>query len=142
MSKKKLILTIVALLAAAALALTVLVLTNPRVKDTVLGIFGIEPEVTGQSFTVTVVHSDGTEKEFSYTTEERYLGTFLQQEGLIDGPIETYGMYIQLVDGETAVYEENSAYWAFYENGQYANQGIDQTLITEGTAYSLVYSFG
>lgn len=140
MSKKKLLITILALVLVAALIVTVLVLTNPRAKDFVLGLFGAEPEAVTQTLNVTVVHSDGTEKAFTYTTTERYVGTVLQQEGLIEGPIESYGIYIQVVDGERAVYEENSAYWAFYENGQYANQGIDQTLITEGVTYSLVYT--
>ena len=144
MSKKKIVLSIIAVVLVIAIGLTAYVLTNPKAKDYVLSLFGASPEAPaeGISYTVTVTHADGSTKEFSYTTTEKYVGTLLQQEGLIEGPIETYGIYIQVVDGERAVYEENGAYWAFYENGEYALAGIDQTVATEGAHYELVYTIG
>lgn len=144
MSKKKIVLSIIAVVLVIAIGLTAYVLTNPKAKDYVLSLFGAAPEAPaeGISYTVTVTHADGSTKEFSYTTTEKYVGTLLQQEGLIEGPIEAYGIYIQVVDGERAVYEENGAYWAFYENGEYAMAGIDQTVATEGAHYELVYTIG
>ena len=156
MSKKKIVLSIIAMVLVIAIGLTAYVLTNPRAKDYVLSLFSETPEAPvesasgestettagGISYTVTVTHADGSTKEFSYTTTEKYVGTLLQQEGLIEGPIEAYGIYIQVVDGERAVYEENGAYWAFYENGEYALAGIDQTVATEGAHYELVYTIG
>ena len=53
-----------------------------------------------------------------------------------------YGLYITEVDGEAAVYEEDGAYWAFYQDGEYANQSVDQTPISDGDAFSLVYTIG
>lgn len=144
MSKKKIVLSIIAVVLVIAIGLTAYVLTNPKAKDYVLSLFGASPEAPaeGISYTVTVTHADGSTKEFSYTTTEKYVGTLLQQEGLIEGPIEAYGIYIQVVDGERAVYEENGAYWAFYENGEYAMAGIDQTVATEGAHYELIYTIG
>lgn len=94
------------------------------------------------NITVIVVHADGTEKEFKYTTNEKYLGAFLKEEGLIEGNDGPYGLEITKVDGEKAVYAEDQAYWAIYEGDKYANQGIDETPVIDGRVYKLVYERG
>ncbi|MBQ7340713.1 MAG: DUF4430 domain-containing protein [Oscillospiraceae bacterium] len=101
-----------------------------------------KPTEGEKSFTVTVVHADGSSKDFSYKTTELYVGTVLQAEGLIEGEEGEFGLYIHAVDGEQAIYEEDGAYWAFYVNGEYAAQGIDLTPIEDGTTYSLEYTVG
>lgn len=99
-----------------------------------------ETKATLNKITVIVVHADGSEKTFSYETDEEFLGTLLQDEGLITGEMGQYGLMISEVDGEKAVYEENGAYWALYENGEYAMQGIDTTKIKDGGEYKLEYT--
>lgn len=89
---------------------------------------------------VTIVHKDGTEKVLEYSTSEAYLGALLQAEGVIEGNDGPYGMEITTVDGEKAVYDEDKAYWALYENGEYALQGIDTTPIKDGGEYKLEYT--
>lgn len=89
---------------------------------------------------VTIVHKDGTEKVLEYTTDAEFLGALLQAEGLIEGNEGPYGLEITLVDGEKAVYAEDKAYWALYENGEYALQGIDTTPIVDGGEYKLEYT--
>jgi hypothetical protein len=101
-----------------------------------------KPTEGEKSFTVTVVHADGSSKDFSYKSTELYVGAVLQAEGLIEGEEGEFGLYIKVVDGEKAVYEEDSAYWAFYVNGEYAAQGIDLTPIEDGATYSLEYTIG
>ena len=46
------------------------------------------------------------------------------------------------MDGEEAVYEEDGAYWALYQNGEYAMQSADLTPINDGDQFSLVYTIG
>ena len=92
------------------------------------------------TFTVIVVHSDGTEKTFTYTTEEEYVGPVLVKEGLLEGNDGLYGLEITKVDGEKAVYNEDKAYWAVFEEDKYANQGIDTTPVIDGRTYKLVYT--
>lgn len=101
-----------------------------------------EDETTqaGSAITVTVVHADGTEKVFTYTTTEEYLGALLQAEGVIEGNDGPYGLEITKVDGEKAVYDEDKAYWALYEGGEYALQGVDTTPIVDGGEYKLEYT--
>ena len=44
------------------------------------------PKTEGMaSITVTVVHGDGTTKDFTYETDEEFLGPLLEAEGLIEG---------------------------------------------------------
>ena len=95
-----------------------------------------------KTITVEVVHKDESSKTFTYHTDVEYLGEVLQSEGLVKGEQGDYGLYMTEVDGETAVYETDGAYWAFYQDGEYASQSIDQTPISDGDSFSLVYTVG
>jgi len=91
-------------------------------------------------FTVTVVYADGTSKDFTYETDEEFVGPVLEEDGLIEGNAGPYGMEITHVDGVKAVYTEDKAYWAVYEGEEYALQGIDTTPVKDGGIYKLVYT--
>lgn len=93
-------------------------------------------------FTVTVVHKDGTKKDFTYESEEEYLGTVLQTNGLIEGEEGPYGLMISAVDGEIADYNVDQSYWWLLVNGQDAVAGIDLTPIEDGAIYTLEYRIG
>jgi len=104
-----------------------------------------EPNGTGGekvSFTVVVVHGDGSEKTFTYETDEKYVGPVLEADGLLKGNEGPYGLEITEVDGEQAVYSQDGAYWALYEGEEYALQGIDTTPVKEGQVYKLVWTKG
>ena len=92
------------------------------------------------SFTVVVVHKDGSEKTFTYETNEKFVGPVLTADGLLEGNAGPYGLEITKVDGEKAVYSEDKAYWAVYEGEEYALQGIDTTPVKEGQVYKLVWT--
>ncbi len=104
--------------------------------------FATRPDTTEgmKAFTLTVVHKDGTEKVFHLKADAEYLGDALQSDGIISGEEGPYGLYIKIVDGEKAVFEEDSAYWSFYVGEEYATLGIDQTPLTDGGVYKLVYT--
>ena len=94
------------------------------------------------TFTVTVVHADGSEKEFTYESSEKFVGPVLTEAGLIKGNAGPYGLEITEVDGEKAVYATDGAYWAVYEGDQYAMTGIDGVKIVDGASYTLKYEKG
>ena len=101
------------------------------------------PKTTGGaavSFTVVVVHKDGSEKTFTYETDKEFVGPVLTEAGLLKGNAGPYGLEITEVDGEKAVYSEDGAYWALYEGEEYALQGIDTTPVKEGQVYKLVWT--
>ena len=100
------------------------------------------PDEETVSFTVIVVHADGTEKTFTYETAEEFVGPVLEAAGLIKGNAGPYGMEITEVDGEQAIYNTDKAYWAVYEGEEYALQGIDTTPVVAGGTYKLVYTKG
>ena len=95
-----------------------------------------------KAITVEVVHKDESRKSFTYHTDEEYLGAVLTAEGLIKGEEGAYGLYITEVDGEAAIYETDSSYWALYVGTEYGSLGIDQTPISDGDTFSLVYTVG
>ena len=127
MNKKTIIAILAAVLAVALLA-TAYFLLRPQTQEGM------------KSFTLTIVHKDGTSKDMNMKTDAEFLGAYLEEEGIIKGEEGQYGLYIKEVDGEKAVYEEDNAYWAFYEGEEYASKGIDLTPITDGAVYRLVYT--
>lgn len=92
-------------------------------------------------FTVTVVHADGSSKDFAYETDEKLLGDYLETQGLIQSQGADDGMF-HTVDGEKADWNENKSYWALYLGEEYAMTGIYDTPITDGATYKLVYTLG
>ena len=106
-----------------------------------IGFVTRSPEKSGiKNFTVTVIHADGSTRDIACLTDVDYVGEVLLQKGLIEGYEGPYGLYIETVDGEAAIYEETGAYWAFYVNGEYATKGIEETPIEDGATYKLVYT--
>ena len=129
MKNKSIILAAVALVVVVAAMLAVFLATRPSTQT------------AGKTFTVIVIHGDETQKEFSYTTDAEKLGSFLEENGLIDSQGADIGMF-HTVDGEKADWNENRSYWALYEGDTYANQGIYDTIIIDGAVYKLVYTIG
>ena len=63
------------------------------------------------------------------------VGAALLKLGVIAGEDSDYGLYVKTVNGETADYDKDGAYWAFYVNGEYAMTGVDYTAPEAGTTY-------
>ena len=90
----------------------------------------------GASFTVVVTDLDGTETTFAYTSEAATVGEALLAEGLIAGDQSDWGLMVTTVNGITADWATENAYWAFYIDGEYAQTGVDATELTDGATYS------
>lgn len=126
MKNKKLILSAVALICVVALFSGIWLATRPDIT------------AGEKSFTLTVVHKDGTIKVFQLTSSEEYLGPALVAENIIvesDSP----GLY-STVDGETTDYSKDQSYWSFYIGDEAAMEGMNTTPITQGGQYKLVYT--
>ena len=129
MKNKKLILAVIALFAVVALFLTVYFVTRPS---------GTEGSKT---FTLTVVHADGSQRNETITSSRQFLAEALRDEGIIgDEGIES-GMYVT-VDGETANWDPDQAYWSIYIGEEYAMSGLNDIAIEDGAAYKLAYTTG
>ena len=124
---KKIVVALVALVAVIGIFLGVFFLTRP------------ETQQGSKEFTVIVVHKDGTQKTFTYRTDEEYLDKALLAEGLMEGHEDQYGMVIDKVDGEAAIWNVDQAYWSLYIGEEYATTGISSTPVYDGTTYKLIY---
>lgn len=127
---KKILLAVIALVLVAAVMVGVYVATRP------------EPEVGGKTITVTIVHKDGTSKDFTCQTQEQYLGPVLLQEKLVEGYMGDFGLYITAADGEVADYSVDQGFWALYIGEESALTGADAVAIEDGGVYKLVYTIG
>ena len=95
-----------------------------------------------KSITVTVVHSDKEQNVFEYTTDEEFLGIFLMDAGLIGGDEGEFGLFVTMVDGETADYMRDKSWWMLSKNGEMLTTGADQTPICDGEKYEWTYTIG
>ena len=101
-----------------------------------------ETQVVGEGatmFAFTVVDADGNETAFEVHTDKSIVGEALLDCDLIAGDEGDYGLYVKVVNGITADYDTDRAYWAFYVDGEYAQSGVDATNIEEGKTYTFKY---
>ena len=130
MRNKKLIVAVIALVVVIAVLAGVFIATRP------------ETNAGSKNITVTVVYEDGSSKDFHYSTDEEFLGPVIMNEGLVEGKMAEYGLYIKAVDGVRAVWEENNAYWSIYVGDEPAITGADAIVIEDGGVYKLVFTLG
>ena len=130
-----------ALLAAAALCNVSLAETAAETEEAVILMTGTQeaPVELGEgklSFLFEVVDTEGAESWFLVKTDAETVGAALVENGLVEGTVGDYGLYVTSVCGMELIWsEENPHYWAFYINGEYAQTGADSTPIEEGVIY-------
>lgn len=90
----------------------------------------------GQKQFIFTVETDNEKKVYNVKTDKTTVGEALLELELISGDVGDYGLYVKKVDGISADYETDKAYWAFYVNNKYANSGVDKTDIKEGENYT------
>ena len=99
-----------------------------------------EAEAGTKNVTIVIVHKDGTQKELQFTTDQENLAALLQEKELVTGyESKEYGFTIESVDGVTADWNVDGAYWALYEGEEYATTSAAGILLTDGGVYKLVY---
>lgn len=95
-----------------------------------------------KTLTIEVVDDAGASEVFTVHTDAEYLREALEAtEGLtVEGTESDYGLMVETVNGVTADYSADGAYWAFYVNGEYCNYGVDEQPVADGETYSIVYT--
>lgn len=112
-----------------------------------LGIYAFfKPKATtgSKEYTVNVVDAEGTTVTYDGTTDAQYLSELMDElveEGDFSyvGEAGEYGLYITTINGITADYATDGAYWSIYVNGEYGQYGADSQPVTDGDEYSFVY---
>ena len=90
------------------------------------------------SFYFTVKNTDGTVTKFIIHTDKTTVGAALLELGLIAGDESDWGLMVTTVNGITADWDTEQAYWAFYINGEYAQTGVDSTDVVADAVYEMV----
>ena len=99
-----------------------------------------EAQEGSKQVTVQIVHKDGTEKNLEFGTDHAYLADLLLEKELVTGyASEEYGFTIESVDGVTADWAADGAYWALYEGEDYATTSAAGIVLVDGGIYRLVY---
>lgn len=128
MKNKKMVIAAIAVLAVIGLMAGIWFAARP------------ETETGSKGYTVTVIHKDGTVKDFAYRTDAEYLAEALLEEGLVSGEDSQYGLTIIAVDGEAAVWETDNAYWAIWIGEEMAMTGASEIPVYDGSTYKLEYT--
>ncbi len=127
---KKVILAIVGLLVVVALAAGVYFL------------YGMPQTTEGaKAITVDVILADGTTETFSYNTDAEFLGEVLQDDGLIDGEMGEFGLYVKTVNDIT-VDDANQEWWMLSKGGESTTTSFDTTPIADGDAFEITLVVG
>ena len=78
---------------------------------------------------------------FSVHSDAEFVGEVLLENDLVEGTDGQFGLYISHVNGMKAVYEEDGAYWAFYDrDSELMSTGVDMTVFADGDVYELRYT--
>lgn len=129
MSKKSLIVALIALVVVVGAFVGIWAATRP------------ETQVGGKTITVTVVHKDAAEKDFEINTDAEMLRGALEQIDLVQGDESEYGLFIKTVDGYTAD-DTAQEWWCVTKGGEDVYTGVDTTPIYDGDQYELTLKTG
>ena len=94
--------------------------------------------------TIEVVDSKGKSTVYELKTDALYLKEAMDEaKGLkYSGTESEYGLMVEVVNDENAVFTQNGAYWSFYVNGEYCNYGIESQPVEDGDAFQIIYTKG
>lgn len=107
-------------------------------------VFGPKAQTGEKAYTVEVTAADGSTKTYEGRTDAEYLSGLmdeLQEAGdfSYEGTSSDYGLFITAINGETADYDKDGAYWAIYVNGEYGQYGADQQPVADGDSFRFAY---
>ena len=106
--------------------------------------FASHPTATAgeKSITIEVINSEQELTTYEVETNAGFLRQAMEEaDGLeFSGTEGDYGIMLSTVNGETADYNKNGAYWSIMVNGEYGNYGIDQQPLADGDVYQIVYT--
>ena len=104
--------------------------------------FRSRPVEGNKEITIEVLGKDKPSEVYELKTDAEYLRQAMEEaEGLtFDGEDGEYGMMVYTVNGETADFEKDGAYWSFNVNGEYCNYGIDSQPVMAGDYFTIQYS--
>ena len=97
-----------------------------------------------KTITLTVTYADETSDVFTITTDAETLFDAIEdcEDVELGGSVGDYGYYIESVNGITADFDTDGAYWAIFVGEDYGMYSVDTQPVEDGGAYALVYTVG
>lgn len=128
-SNKKVIIGVIALVAVVAL-MAVLYFA-----------FREKPVEGAKAITIEVIDDQAQSKVYEVNTDAAYLRQAMEEaDGLeFSGTEGDYGLMVETVNGVTADFSVDGAYWSFYVNDTYCMNGIDSQPVIDGDAFVIKY---
>lgn len=123
-----------ALIAAAILVFTFLTLSGCSEKPVD---DGSSVSVVQKTVFFKIVFEDKTEKTIQINTEKEFLADALAEAKLIE--YDESGLYTT-IDGVTADYNKDSAWWCITKGGEMVNVGMNELKISDGETYEATYT--
>ena len=105
--------------------------------------FGAKPTAGAKNITVEVVNSEGEATDYTLDTDAEFLRQAMDELGdkgfSYEGTDSEYGIMISTINGETADYATDGAYWSLYVNDEYGMYGADSQPVADGDKYTWKY---
>ena len=89
------------------------------------------------TFTLEITDNNGVTVTEEMTAAVQKLGDILREHGII-----TETGFVTTVNGITADWSDNEAWWKLEIDGDMAMQGIDEITVKEGMTYAFIYTQG
>ena len=100
--------------------------------------FGEKTADGSKNVTVEITSQSGEVTTYDVETDALYLIEVMEEIEALTFTVDD-GM-IMTVNGETADYNVNGAYWALYVNGEYGNYGADKQPVADGDVFGITYT--
>jgi hypothetical protein len=106
--------------------------------------FSAKPTEGSKAITIEVIDNEEQTTSYEVKTDAEYLRQAMEESGMKFSGTESeeYGMMVDTVNGLTADYDADGAYWAFYVDGEYCSYGIDSQPVEDGQDYQIIYTTG
>ncbi len=131
--KKRIIIGAVILAALIAVLAIVYVYNKPAAK------------AGSKDIVIEVTASDGNMTAYPFSTDAEFLLQAMDELAgsnpnfSYSGSDSDYGIMVEYINGEKAIYAEDGAYWALYVNGEYGQYGAESQPVEGGSTYTWTY---
>ncbi|MCR5596300.1 MAG: DUF4430 domain-containing protein [Lachnospiraceae bacterium] len=128
----KIIISVVAVLAVICILFGVYKALSPKAQT---GSKAVKVEVTD---------NNGQTKSYDVKTDAEFLSQVMDElsaagDFSYEGTNGDYGLYITAINGVTADYDADGAYWSIMVNGEYGMYGADSQPVADGDTFGFVY---
>ena len=126
---KKALIGVVAMIAVIAVMATVFVT------------FRAKPVAGSKEIVIEVVDNNQETTTYELKTDAEYLEQAMEEaDGLTySGTEGPYGLMIDTVNGLTANFNTDGAYWSFYVNDEYCMYGMSEQPVLDGDTFTIKY---